>query len=246
MFIIKRNQIVVTALAVMVGTAGYLNFQEGQRIDSMKTALELSEEGDITAVITDYNTIPDDVIAENITVNNLADNNLSLDSLTAEIVSFEDIKESSNSENNVETSVLEMAETTGDGVAVFVNADTLASSNIQFFAEAKLDREQARSKQKDILTDMIDNQNVSQEQKDLCGNQLIQIQERIEKETSSESMIKSKGFNEAYVRIDDETVDVVVDRENLSQAEIAQIEDIVKRKTGFEADKIRINSLKSE
>ena len=47
-----------------------------------------------------------------------------------------------------------------------------------------------------------------------------------------------------YIRIDDETVDVVVDKEMLSDAEIAQIEDIVKRKTGFKANQIRISTLK--
>ena len=57
-------------------------------------------------------------------------------------------------------------------------------------------------------------------------------------------MIKSKGFKNVYVRIDDETVDVVVDKDNLTDAEIAQIEDIVKRKTSVSADKIRISPLK--
>lgn len=51
-------------------------------------------------------------------------------------------------------------------------------------------------------------------------------------------------FDEVYVRIDDDTVDVVVDKAELTDAEIAQIEDIVKRKTGVEADKIRITPLK--
>ena len=31
MFVIKRNQVVVTALAVMIAAAGYLNFQESRR-----------------------------------------------------------------------------------------------------------------------------------------------------------------------------------------------------------------------
>ena len=57
-------------------------------------------------------------------------------------------------------------------------------------------------------------------------------------------MIEAKGFNEVYVRIDDDTVDVVVDKAELTDAEIAQIEDIVKRKTGVSADKIRITPLK--
>ena len=57
-------------------------------------------------------------------------------------------------------------------------------------------------------------------------------------------MIKAKGFNEAYVRIDDETVDVVVNAQEITDAQAAQIQDIVKRKTGFSSDKIRISTVK--
>ena len=42
------------------------------------------------------------------------------------------------------------------------------------------------------------------------------------------------------------TVDVVVDRDTLTDAEVAQIEDIVKRKTGYDASKIRINTLQKK
>ncbi|AMJ41647.1 SpoIIIAH-like family protein [Anaerotignum propionicum] len=210
MFVIKRNQVVVTALAVMIAAAGYLNFQDSKASQQTKTALQLTEEGDASAAIKDYDTLPDDISA----------NEIGLDPITAEA-----------------------SNTTGDGAAVFVSADaTLAGS--QFFAEAKLDREQARAKQKDILTEMMNNENVSQSQKDKCGDSMLQLQERIEKETAAEAMIEAKGFTEAYVRIDDQTVDVVVDKATLSDSEVAQIEDIVKRKTGFKADQIRINPLK--
>ncbi|KXL53049.1 SpoIIIAH-like protein [Anaerotignum neopropionicum] len=212
MFVIKRNQVVVTALAVMIAAAGYLNFQDSKKAEETKTALQLTEEGDAAAVITDYDTLPDDLSAAEI----------GLDPITAEISS-----------------------TTGDGAAVFVSADAMQSGS-QFFAEAKLDREQARAKQKDILSEMMNNENVSQSQKDKCSDSMLKLQERIEKETAAEAMIEAKGFEEAYVRIDDETVDVVVDKETLTDAEIAQIEDIVKRKTGFKADQIRINPLKKK
>lgn len=210
MFVIKRNQVVVTALAVMIAAAGYLNFQDSKASQQTKTALQLTEEGDASAAIQDYDTLPDDISA----------NEIGLDPITAEV-----------------------SNTTGDGAAVFVSADaTLVGS--QFFAEAKLDREQARAKQKDILTEMMNNENVSESQKDKCGDSMLQLQERIEKETAAEAMIEAKGFTEAYVRIDDQTVDVVVDKATLSDSEVAQIEDIVKRKTGFKADQIRINPLK--
>jgi stage III sporulation protein AH len=73
---------------------------------------------------------------------------------------------------------------------------------------------------------------------------MLAIQQRIEKETAAEAMLEAKGFKEAYVRIDDDTVDVVVDKAELTNAEVAQIEDIIKRKTGVSTDKIRISPLK--
>ena len=206
MFVIKRNQVVVTALAVMIAAAGYLNFQESRVSEGNQTALQLTEEGDVTALV-DYSALPDDVDAAE----------LELDPITAEV-----------------------AETTGDGAAVFVSANTANSAS--YFAEAKLDREQSRAKQKDILTEMLNNENISEDQKAKCSESMMELQERIEKETAAEAMIKSKGFKEAYVRMDDDTVDVVVDKDTLTDAEVAQIEDIVKRKTGMDASKIRINT----
>ncbi len=219
MFVVKRNQVIVTALAVMVAVAGYLNFTESRASEGTKTAMSLNEEGDAMALLDDFSVLPDTDPSE-MAKGNMED----LDPITAEL------------------NVAEASTTTGDGAAVFVNADENVAST--FFAEAKLDREQARAKQKDMLTEMMNNESVDGEQKAACADNMLELQKRIEKETAAEAMIESKGFKEAYVRIDDETVDVVVDKQELTDAEIAQIEDIVKRKTGFEADKIRISPLK--
>ena len=56
-------------------------------------------------------------------------------------------------------------------------------------------------------------------------------------------MIESKGFSEAYVRIDDDTVDVVVNKSELTDTELAQIMDIVTRKTGMSESQVRISPL---
>lgn len=134
----------------------------------------------------------------------------------------------------------EEAANTDAGTAVFVNS----SNDSSYFVQAKLDREQSRNKQKDMLNEMLNNENIDGEKKNEVTTAMLQIQQRIEKETAAESMIEAKGFKEVYVRIDDDTVDVVVDKAELTDAEIAQIEDIVKRKTGVSADKIRITPLK--
>ena len=203
MFVIKRNQVVVTALAMMIAAAGYLNFQESRSSEGKRTALQLTEEGDVTALV-DYSALPDD-----------AADSTETDPITAE--------------------------TTGDGAAVYVSAHSENAS--AYFAEAKLNREQSRAKEKDILTEMLNNQNITEEQKNKCAESMLTLQERIEKESAAEAMLQSKGFSEVYVRMDDETVDVVVNRESLTEQELAQIEDIVQRKTGMAADKICISTL---
>lgn len=190
MFVIKRNQVVVTALAVMIAAAGYLNFQESRSSEGKQTALQLTEEGDVTALV-DYSALPDDT------------DETELDPITAE--------------------------TTGDGAAVYVSANGNGSA---YFAEAKLNREQSRAKEKDILTEMLNNENITEEQKAKCTESMLLLQERMEKESAAEAMIQSKGFKQAYVRMDNETVDVVVDAVKLTDKDVAQIEDIVQRKTG--------------
>lgn len=208
MFAFKRNQIIITALVVMVGAAGYLNYVG----NSTETAeVVLTDDEDITGLVPDYDLYGEEVVH--------------------------------NEENNENVEAEAVASNDEDdeaGKAVFVNS----SNDTSYFVQAKLEREQARAKQKDILTEMINNENIEQDKKATAADEMLKIQERIEKETASEAMIEAKGFKEVYVRIDDETVDVVVNKAELSEAEIAQIEDIIKRKTGASVDQIRISPMK--
>lgn len=204
MFVIKKNQVIITALVVMIGAAGYLNY-----LDNSTQPTELViEDGDISGMVPDGDYLVEDIHNED----------------TAQV-------------NAEET---EVEKTDDAGEAVFVNN----SSDTSYFVQAKLEREQARSKQKDILTGMINNDNIEAPKKSEAADEMLKIQERIEKETASEAMIEAKGFSEVYVRIDDDTVDVVVNKAELNETEIAQIEDIIKRKTGATVDKIRISPIK--
>jgi stage III sporulation protein AH len=208
MFAIKKNQIIITALVLMVAAAGYLNYIDSSPQDS--AAVMMTDEGDLAVVGDDG--------------------------------------EVAVSDDNTDIEVIEQAEavTTNEaagpdsGDAVFVST----SQGSDYFISAKLDREQSRSKQKDMLNEMINNNNLDSEKKNEVTTAMLQLQQRIEKETAAEAMIESKGFKEVYVRIDDDTVDVVVDKAQLTESEIAQIQDIVKRKTGMPIDKIRISPLK--
>lgn len=70
---------------------------------------------------------------------------------------------------------------------------------------------------------------------------MVSMTDLTEKEAAAELLLEAKGFENVVVNLTGETADVVVPDTELSDAQRAQIEDIVKRKTGVAADKITIN-----
>ena len=211
MFVIKRNQIIITALVVMIAVAGYLNYMDGRPNETNQ--LTLNMDGEVAALI------PDDVTTTS-------------GHLIMEVGDSFILDENPDIYTDVERPEA--------GEAIFVSG----RGSTTYFAQARLEREQSRAKQKEILTEMINNVNLEHAKRAEVADEMLSITKRIEKETAAEAMIEAKGFKEVYVRIDDDTVDVVVNKEMLSDAEIAQIEDIVRRKTGMETAKIRISTMK--
>ena len=127
------------------------------------------------------------------------------------------------------------------GEAVLTSGETSA-----VVAEAKVTREQVRAKNKESLLEIIDNESLSDEQKQNAVNQMVAMTDLAEKEAAAETLLASKGFNEVVISLTADTADVVVNAADLSDANRAQIEDIVARKTGVAAQNIVITPVNSE
>jgi len=131
----------------------------------------------------------------------------------------------------------EEKEGTETGEAVLVSTTT--SPN--YFVTNKLEREQTRAKSKANYLEIIDNVNISDEVKADAVDMMLKMTAIVEKEDATESLLEAKGFEDALVRIsEDGKVDVVINAASVSEQETAQIEDIVKRKTGAEPKDIVI------
>ena len=113
-------------------------------------------------------------------------------------------------------------------------------------AEAKVTREQIRAQNKESLLEIINNENLSDDQKQEAVSQMVAMTEIAEKEAAAETLLASKGFSEAVVSLTDDSADVVVNAAELSDANRAQIEDIVTRKTGVAAQNIVITPVYAE
>ncbi len=157
-----------------------------------------------------------------------------------------DISEEDLAETDGEIASNDSEETDGTvdgtpGEAVLTSGDASA-----VVAEAKVSREQVRAKNKESLMEIIDNENLNDAQKQEAVNQLLVMTDLAEKEAAAETLLASKGFAEAVVSLTAEGADVVVSAAELSDANRAQIEDIVTRKTGIAAENIVITPINTE
>ena len=234
MFVLRRNQVIITALVVMIAIAGYLSWSDSRNNQAMDYM-----DHEISALIPELHTLvglfPDEYESEGlIGIPWLDTHNPAIavygdDDLDWPLLSDIDLSD-----------LLPTGEPTEAGEAIFVNT----SSGSSFFVQARLNREQNRSSERSILNDLINNNNVAVEQRAQAADAMLEIQRRIERETAAEALIESKGFTETYVRISDNGVDVIVSRDTLTEADLAQIMDIIKRKTGLNETQIHIHPLR--
>ena len=113
-------------------------------------------------------------------------------------------------------------------------------------AEAKVTREQIRAQNKESLLEIINNENLSDDQKQEAVSQMVAMTEIAEKEAAAETLLASKGFSEAVVSLTDDSADVVVNAAGGTDANRAQIEKSVTRKTGVAAQNIVITPVYAE
>ena len=206
--VIKKNQVIITSLAILIAVAGYLNFAD---VDLGFKDKEAS---------TDSSSI-------------LEDAGYDLTDATALL----DENQSDKSASLTDDSLTDSQETDTPGEAVL-------TGSTGFAAQAKISREQVRSQNKADLQDIINNEGIDDEEKQEAIHTMVSMTDLSEKEAAAELLLEAKGFKDVVVNLTGETADIVVPDAELSDAQRAQIEDIVKRKTGIAAENIVITPLK--
>ena len=120
---------------------------------------------------------------------------------------------------------------------------SVTSGDSDYAAKVKLNREQVRSKNKETLQAIIDNDSLDESKKKDAVNEMITLTDIAEKESNAEMMLEAKGFTDVVVSMNDDGCDVVLNMGEATDAKRSQVEDIVKRKTGVSADKIVITPI---
>ncbi len=222
----------ITALAIMIAVAGYLNFagtklsdEELLKVSGKSVVSENDEQVAEGEVLDELETFGDyDSAALEI-----SDEDTDMEAAAADIGPEEaGLKEIESLDTD------DVSETPGE--AVFTS-----STNVNTLESARLLKEQTRAKNKETLLDIINSAEISEAQKTGAVEEMIALTDIAEKETAAEILLEAKGFEDVVVSISDEGVDVVVKAQSLTDAQRAQIEDIVQRKTGTSPENIIIS-----
>ena len=214
----RKNQIIITSLAIMIVIAGYLNFTADQtKPVKQEAAAETAEK----------------IREENIQAEEAAAG------AEADITSFPDEDLASVSAEAESTTDTETPEGEKVGEAVL----TSSASAGAFSASAKLNREQVRSKNEASLLEIINNTDISEDMKADAIASMNRMTDRAEKELDAELLLEAKGFKDSVVSINDDSVDVTVGAAEITDEQRAQIEDIVTRKTERNVSDIVITTM---
>ena len=230
----RKNQWIITALAVLIAVAGYLNFT-GQEIDKNGWKSVMSRSGKETAAPQEnadaVRENADAAAQEEMTGQKKESKKTSADT-TLDISAQED----GGDYTVADSGELKSASEENPGEAVMVSN----SLGADYFSSAKLSREQSRAKNKETLMTIINNDKIASKDKKSAIDQVAQLTKDAQLESAAELMLEAKGFTDSVVSIEKGSADVIVNAGELTQQQLAQITDIVTRKTKISADNIVI------
>ena len=202
MKIMKRNQVIILVIAIMLVTAGYLNF-----IETNNNQETVQTNGNDVQTMGDATFVSSQTLVQNT------------------------LKKNTNTFEN---------ETTNQTSA----QDNEETEEAEYFTSSKLQRETMYSQMIESYQKMLDSTTISAEQEAIAQNEITKINDTKNAIMITENLIKTKGFNEVLILVNDTSINVIISKEELKQEEIAQIQNIVSREMKAEIGNIHISNTK--
>ena len=217
MRILKRNQLIVLVVSLMLITAGYLNFTTNQENVATSTIADRSDTaiGDAEFV----STVPheENKTEENMVVEN-NENNTTNETNTEQ-------------ENIIETNATEQKQ-----------EESKNGQKDYYFITSKLDRNTMYSETLETYQEMYNNANATAEQKQEALKKINNINNTKNAIMIAENLIIAKGFENVVIFANEGSISVVVKAEELKPEEVAQIQNIVSRELNAGAETIHISN----
>lgn len=206
--ILKKNQVIISVIAIMLIAAGYMNYTANNKQTLQTAALKDSEKyGDLgDATLVSANAVFENVEETGALVENTPENT-------------ETVTENTVSETSVP-----------------------AVSDNQYFAESKLEREKMYSQMLESYQKIINNSQILETQKEISQNEIKKINDTKNAIMISENLLKNKGFEDLIIFVNGDSISVVIKAKELTQEQIAQVQNIIVRELKADIENIHISN----
>lgn len=224
--IFKKNQVIISVIALMLIAAGYMSYTTDINNDLktavLKDAEEYAELGDAQLVSSQVaNNENTETQQESKTAN---DGNLQENGKNENVQSGD---KNSNTTNMQETNE-----------AVDTSTQNSGSS---YFTESRLEREKMYSQMLESYQKILENSQITDTQKEIAQNEVSKINKTKNAIMIAENLIKNKDFSDVVIFVNGNSVNVVVKEKTLKTEQIAQIQNIVTREIENDIENIHIS-----
>lgn len=163
----------------------------------------------------------------------------------AALVSSNDVTENTAVENvNSEVTNTVQENLTGESNTVVTSANTNSDTNVDYFASSKLERNNMYSQMISTYQDMLNSTSISDAQKEIATKEIEKINGTKNSIMICENLISTKGFENSVVFVNDNSVSVIVEADELKSEDLAQIQNIVQRELNIELENLHISNKK--
>lgn len=222
MKLFKKNQVIIYIIALMLMTAGYLNYTTNQQGDSVETSMKMEANDTQVADIGDAKLVNSNDVITNETQNTLEENS-TIDNNTTNTIKNETANTSSNSTNTENNTV-----------------ETSSNNSNDYFTKSKLERDTMYSQMIETYEKVINSSNASETQKQSATQEITKINNIKNSIMICENLIKTKGFENSVVFVNGESISVIIGASELSKEQVAQVQNIISREMNAKIENIHI------
>lgn len=213
MKVLKKNQLAILVIALMLVTAGYLNYTANDAVSTSSNTV-----GEQYAAIGDATLVNSGELIEDKDKQNIIDT----------------INNANSSENNQNTEEINSNEKNQ-------TIETVAKED-DYFDKSRLEREKMYSQMLETYQKLLESTSISQEQKVVSEQEITKINQTKNAIMIAENLLSTKGFEDSIIFVNDTSVSIVVKANTLTEQQIAQIQNIVSRELNVELSNIHISN----
>lgn len=219
MRLLKKNQVIIYVIVLMLMAVAYLNYTTQTGEQAVEASMQMEARDDTNT-------------------SNIGD---------AALVSSNDIaintNETENTTNTIEENTTNTTNTTNNETeqnTTQTNSGTVSTDD--YFTKSKLERETMYSQMLESYENVLNSSNSLETQKQSATDEIKKINDTKNSIMICENLIQTKGFENNIVFVNGSSISVIIKSDEMTQEEVAQVQNIVSREMGAEIENIHIST----